>query len=89
MEFSAQKDVFAIKQHPEWMVVNCCAAVEAIKREYDMSKKSANVDSFGVVMSNVKCAIIGERSTFVIKENEKHRRRIDSFDKYLAVFCSL
>lgn len=46
------------------------AVVEAIRPEYGTLKKSANAASSGVVMSNARCAITKEKSTFAIKRNE-------------------
>lgn len=53
------------------MVVKLCAVVEVIKREYDMSKKNANANLFGVVMLNVKCVIIEGKNIFAIKKPNK------------------
>lgn len=52
------------------MDVDYCAAVVAIRHEYDTSKKNVNVDSFGVVTSNAKCAITREKNTFATKRSE-------------------
>lgn len=51
------------------MDVVCCVVDEAIKHEYDMLKKSVDVDLCGVVMLNVKCVITDVKNIFVI-ENE-------------------
>lgn len=45
----------------------CYAVVAAIKQEFGMSKRNVIADLCGVAPLNVKCAIIGERSIFVIK----------------------
>lgn len=42
---------------------------EAIKREYDMSKKNVDADLCGVVMLNVKCVIIDVKNIFVIEDD--------------------
>lgn len=42
----------------------------AIKRGYDKWKKNVNAVLFGVVMSNVRRAIIEGKSTFVIKDSK-------------------
>lgn len=52
------------------MDVDYCAADAAIRHEYDTSKRNANADSSGAVMSDAKCAIISEKSTFATKSNE-------------------
>lgn len=41
---------------------------EAIKREYDMSKRNVDADLCGVVMLNVKCVIIDVKNIFVIED---------------------
>lgn len=50
------------------MVVVYSVVDEAIRREYDMSKRNVNVDLCGVVMLNVKCVIIDVKNIFVIEE---------------------
>lgn len=65
--FWVQKVDCATEHHPALMVAKLCAADEVIKREYGMLKKNANAVLFGVVMSNVKCAIIEGKSIFATK----------------------
>lgn len=65
--FWARKVVSAIKHRTASMDVDYCAAAVAIRHEYGTSKRNANVDSSGVVMSNARCAITKEKSTFATK----------------------
>lgn len=65
----AQKVDYVIEHRLELMAAKLCAVVEVIKHEYDMLKRNVNAVLFGVVMSNVKCAIIEGKSIFAIKRN--------------------
>lgn len=72
--FWARKVVSAIKHHTASMDVDCCAAVAAIRHEYGTSKRNANADSSGVVMSNARCAITKEKSTFATRKAIKKKK---------------
>lgn len=61
----------ATGHHTAWTDVDCCAAVEGIRRVLGTSRRNATAGSFGVVMSSVKSVTTRGKNMFAIRDLRK------------------